>query len=138
MSRLPFHLGMRDCRHVISLIRNDGLGRTRVEIGTPYAADMNPRDRVLDQWGMQQASPRRDMAGAIDQPFSRRHQVALSAQLPTELRAFLRGGFPPQPEGRRDVASGVKARQHLGEDRSPVANGQPPLGRRSSDGGRRS
>ena len=130
MSRLPFHLGLRDCRHMISLIRNDGLGRTRVEIGTPYRADMDPRERVLEQWGMQQGSPRRDMSGTLDQPFSSRHQIALSLHLPPQLRDYLRGGFAPQPEGRRDVISGVKARLHLGEDRSPVANGQPPLGRR--------
>jgi hypothetical protein len=129
MPRLPFHLALRDCRHMVSLIRWDEIGRNRVEIGIPYAVDMDPRQRILELWGMQQGSPRREMSGTLDQPLSRRHQVALSPQLDPWLRQLLRGGLPPEPEGRRDVASGVKSRLHLGVGRSPVANGQPPLGR---------
>jgi hypothetical protein len=131
MSRLPFHLALRDCRHMVSLIRHDGSERAPIEIGVPYASDGDRRERILELWGMQQASPRREMQGTIDQALSSRHQIALSLHLDPALQQLLRGGLPPEPEGRRDVASGVKSRLHLGPGRSPVANGQPPIGQRA-------
>lgn len=126
---LPFHLGLRDRRHMVSLIRDGAQGRaSRNVLGMAYPQDMNPRLRVLEQWGMPDSSPRRSMQATIDQPLPRRHQVALAAQLNPALQSSLHSGFEPQPVGRRETVPGVKGRVHLGPNHAPLQNGLPPLG----------
>ncbi|MBV1776683.1 hypothetical protein KSF73_13280 [Burkholderiaceae bacterium DAT-1] len=112
---------------MVSLIRSGDEGRVKVVQGTPYASDLNPRDQIMDQWGMEQASPRRDMAAPNVAPLSAREQVALAARLAPDVQTVLRGGLEPVPEDRRDSVPGIKARMHLEPERLPYANGLPPL-----------
>ncbi len=124
---LPFHLGLRHRRHMLSLVRSDVGGRMQTVLGVAYPEDMNPRLRILDQWAMEQGSPRRAMQATIDQPLPPRHRVALLAQLNPSIQSAVQSGFDGQPAGRREIVQGVKARVHLGVDRNPIANGQPPM-----------
>ncbi len=123
---LPFHLGLRHRRHMVSLIRSDSGSRVSDVLGVAYPQDMNPRLRILEQWGMSQASPRRAMQATVDIPLPRRHQVALTSQLNPDIQSSLRGGFTGQPIGRLETMPGVKARMHLGSERSPLDSGLPP------------
>ncbi|QDQ28515.1 hypothetical protein FNU76_20320 [Chitinimonas arctica] len=125
---LPFQLGLRQHRHMVGLIRSDHGGRVRNVLGMAYSADMNPRHHILEQWGMDQASPRRAMAATVDQPLPRRHQVALSARLNEDLRHSLRSGFVAQAVGRHEQVSGVKGRIHLGPQHPVLTAGLEPLG----------
>ena len=67
------------------------------------------------------------MQGTIDMPLPLRHRVALLPQLNTAIQAAVQSGFDGQPAGRREIEQGVKARVHLGVNRNPIANGQPPM-----------
>lgn len=127
MSSLPFHLGLRDFRHMVGLIRRDGGERVHIELGVPYSSDLDRRACILEQWGMHDTSPRLDMTGATFQPLPRRYQVALAVQTNPILQQILQGGIESEPLGRREIASGIKARLHLGVGRTPLANGQPPM-----------
>lgn len=127
-SSLPFHMAMRDERHMVSLIRQgDAQGRVRTAIGVPYSGHGNPRERILEQWAMNQCSPRREMSGTVFAPLPPRHQAALQPLLAPFINDLLRGGLEATPQGRRDLAQGVKARLHLGPDREAVVSGQPPM-----------
>lgn len=124
----PFRLGLRGHRHMVGLIRHNG-GRTQLVLGQAYAQGTNPRQHILDQWGIEAGSPRKRMQATADTPLPLRHRVALAAHLPAETQAVLRTGFDYPPVGRRDTVSGVKGRMHLLPDAEPLRNGLPPLGR---------
>ena len=109
---LPFHLGLRYNRHMVSLIKLEG--RSREVLGSAYPRETNPRAHLLTQWGIDAQSPRRPEEATINEPLSARAQAILSYQLNPTSRATLNGGVTPLTQSRRDDQSGVKQRLHVG------------------------
>ena len=109
---LPFHLGLRDNRHLVSLMRLEG--RSREVLGVAYPQDADRRLRILEQWGIDARSPRAESLGTINMPLSPRDQTILSYQLDADRQSALNGGVTPLNQGRRDAQAGVKERIHLG------------------------
>lgn len=124
---LPFELGLRHCRHMVSLIRGEADSRQQYLIGRPYRPDASRRQRVLEMWGMEQASPRKPMFGTIDAPLSPREKVAYAARLHPDIQQVLSSGFEGAPVGRRERVDGVKGRLHVGPSHMPITSGLPPL-----------
>ncbi|WP_115719804.1 hypothetical protein [Gallaecimonas mangrovi] len=124
---LPFELGQRHYRHMVSIIRGEVGSRQQFELGRPYRPDSSRRQRVLEQWGMEQASPRKTMFGTIDAPLARREKVAYAARLKPEIQQVLGSGFEGSPVDRRQRVNGVKGRLHVGPTHSPITSGLPPL-----------
>ncbi|MFL6652837.1 MAG: hypothetical protein ACJ8J7_16305 [Sulfurifustaceae bacterium] len=116
---LPFHLGLRADRHVLSVIKQNG--RTREQLGVAYPQESDPRRRILKQWGIDDASPRRTDPDTIDLPLARRTQTILSYQLNPALRRQLNTGMGSLSGSRRDSQSGLRGRTHLGTSRPLMA-----------------
>lgn len=117
---LPFHLGLRADRHVVSVIKQNG--RTRRQLGVAYPLESDPRRRILKQWGIDDASPRRADPDTIDLPLSPRAQAILSYQVNPALRHELNTGMEPLLQSRRDGQPGVHGRTHLGESHSLISS----------------
>ena len=110
---LPFHLGLRNERHMVSVIRQTG--RSREQLAAAYAPDGDRRHRILAQWGNDAGSPRDTMAFATVQvPLPRRTQAALSYRIDPFVSQRLASGFYGQPLARRDTQPGMIERMHLG------------------------
>lgn len=124
---LPFELGLRHGRHMVSVTRGEVEGRQQLVLGKAYRADSSPRLRILEQWGMEQGSPRKPMLETVDEPLSLRHKVAYAAKLSPDIQQALHSGFDGAPVGRREKVKGVKGRLHVGPTHEPLTNGQPPL-----------
>lgn len=126
---LPFHLGLRANRHQVSLIQQNG--RSRVQLGTAYPDDSNPRRRILMQWGMEGRSPRQSDPDTIDLPLARRAQAILSYQVNPGLRHQLNTGMGSLSNSRHQSQPGLQGRAHLGTHRPLLEN--RPNGFRSFD-----
>lgn len=109
---LPFHLGLRDNRHLVSLMRLEG--RSREVLGVAYPQDADRRLRILEQWGIDARSPRAESLGTINMPLSPRDQTILSYQLDADRQSALNGGVTTLIQSRRAAQAGVKERIHLG------------------------
>jgi hypothetical protein len=118
---LPFHLGLRDDRHMVGLIRQND--RTRVQLGTAYPQSGDPRARILAQWGTPSPSPRRNDPETIDMPLHRRAQAALAYQVAPDMRHELTTGFGPTPASRTEGGAGLLGRAHLGD--RPLMDNRP-------------
>jgi len=111
---LPFHLGLRYNRHLLSLVK---LGdQPRPVLGVAYPEDTDRRARIPIQWGQATQSPRRSEPATIDLPLPQRTQTILSYQVNPQVRAALDGEPGPLVGSRRDLEPGLKQRLHLGPD----------------------
>lgn len=126
---LPFHLGLRDNQHMVTLIKSpDGSGYS---LGIAYPEDThNRRAHIPNQWGVDAQSPRRPVEGTINQPISPRAQAILSYQVGHTEQAILNRQALPQTQSRLDNQAGPKRRMHLGVDHAVI----PVESRRSGFG----
>lgn len=116
----PFHLGLRDDRHMVGVIRQNE--QQQVQLGVAYPEDSDRRARVLAQWGIDARSPREERLDSIDQPLAQRSQAILFWQVSSTLRAQLATGQGGMSSSRRiDNQAGMLDRSHLGTERQPMA-----------------
>lgn len=115
---LPPHPGLRNNRHMVSVIRPPG--RPREVLGVAWPDDVNPRLRILEQWGIDARSPRRSELASIDIPLPRRTRAILSYRVDPALRDRLNTGLVPPRDSRLEAAAGLKARIRLGPHRKTV------------------
>jgi|GEM_PF-2640727 len=113
---LNFHLALRHYKHMVTLMRVPD--RQQPVLGVAYPQDLDPRQRLLEQWGIHARSPRRPEPATIDRPLDTRTQAILSYQVQPETRRTLNGELSdqrnPQLGSRQDTEAGIKGRQHLG------------------------
>lgn len=112
---LPFHLGLRYNRHLLSLVKLDD--QPREVLGVAYPEDSDRRARIPLQWGNPTPSPRCVEPATIDQPLPLRSRTILYYQVGPEGRAEIDGGITPLAGARRSEHSGVRERLHLGDHR---------------------
>lgn len=117
---LPFHLGLRDDRHMVSVIRQNG--QTQVQLGVAYPQEGDRRRRILEQWGLAARSPRAESLDTIDLPLARRSQAILFWQVSPSLQQQLATGQGGMPLSRlAGDQAGMLDRAHLGTERLPMA-----------------
>lgn len=122
--KLPFHLGLRDKRHTVTVVKLDG--RQPPVLGTASPDDETRRAQILTNWGVSAPSPRQTGEATINQPLPVRSQTILSYQVNPAVRATLNGGVTPLVQSRRDNQSGPQQRVHLGTDHAALpADGRP-------------
>lgn len=115
---LPFHLGLRDDRHLLGIIRQPG--QSREQLGVAYAPDGNLRQRILTQWAIPAISPRAVASNGAEQALPARSQAILSWQVDSSLRQRIASGVPAPILSRLDNQPGMQERIHLGQDRQPL------------------
>lgn len=138
---LPFHLGLRHYRHMVSHLRDTG--RVRDRLGVAYPDDHDRRGRVLEQWGIERSSPREPPPSATI-PVPRRVQAALAPRVAPSVQKQL-FGIPDQAPTRWDARPGLHSRMHLDQPTtlqvdSPRRRGGPGVQgdtRRGASGRRR-
>lgn len=117
---LPFHLGLRDDRHMVSVIRQNG--QTQVQLGVAYPQEADRRRRILEQWGIAARSPREESLDTVDLPLAQRSQAILFWQVSPSLREQLATGQGRMASSRlAGDQAGMLDRAHLGAERQPMA-----------------
>ncbi|MGE5491194.1 MAG: hypothetical protein ACM31P_07950 [Actinomycetota bacterium] len=117
---LPFHMGLRDDRHMVSVIRQNG--QSQVQLGVAYPMDGDRRCRIMEQWGIAARSPREESLDTIDLPLAQRSQAILFWQVSPALRGPLATGQGGTAGSRLiDNQAGMLDRAHLGTERQPMA-----------------
>ena len=87
---LPFHLGLRYNRHLLTLVKlGDRPGRV---LGVGYPEDADRRARIPLQWGEASQSPRHSEPATIDLPLPLRTRTILSYEVNERVRAELDSG----------------------------------------------
>lgn len=111
---LPFHLGLRYNRHLLTLVKlGDRPGRV---LGVGHPEDDDRRARIPLQWGQATQSPRRTEPATVDLPLPLRTRTILSYEVNERVRAELDSGVEPQVQSRRDTEAGPKQHLHRGTD----------------------
>lgn len=135
---MKYHLGLRHNRHMLRLIKEEpSNAHPSYQLGRAYGNDLDAlnskelnangfseggiepshkRRRILDDWGIQNQSPRRPEPPNTGEALPRRSQRALFYQLHEHEQALLCKRLQSSPQTRRDVMPGTKARMHLGKD----------------------
>lgn len=113
---LPFHLGLRDNRHMVSLIKEPGRTREVLGVAYPQGGEVERRAQILQYWGIDAQSPRRPALNTVNLPLEARAQTALYYQVNAATRAEINGTTTPLTQSRRDDQPGLKDRIHLGAD----------------------
>ncbi|GAB2182332.1 hypothetical protein DLREEDagrD3_25550 [Denitratisoma sp. agr-D3] len=117
---LPFHLGLRDDQHMVSVIRQNG--QNLLQLGVAYPEESDRRSRILAQWGIDAGSPREECLDTIDMPLAQRCQAILFWQVSSTLRAQLATGQGGMTSSRLiGNQAGMLDRSHLGTERQPMA-----------------
>lgn len=117
---LPFHMGLRDDRHMVGLIRQNG--QSQVQLGVAYPQSGERRLRILEQWGIAQGSPRQESPETVDLPLAQRSQAILFWQVSPGMRQQLATGQGGAVGSRlAGNQAGMLDRSHLGTERQPMA-----------------
>jgi len=72
---LPFHLGLRNNQHLVSVIKTQEGGRP--QLGVAYQQNDRRRAHIPTNWGVPSQSPRQSESTEIHLPLSPRAQALL-------------------------------------------------------------
>lgn len=116
---LPFHLGLRNNNHMVTVVRTaEG---ARPQLGVAYPQDEHRRSHIPNNWGLDGQSPRQSEATTINLPLSPRAQTILSYQLDPAIQNEVNGGLSPMVHSRYDTLPGIKQRIHIGHGHVDMA-----------------
>ncbi|MBU2707879.1 hypothetical protein KCM76_17930 [Zooshikella marina] len=110
--KLPFHLGLRNQRHMVSIFRVNN--QHWLTLGQAFSKESHRREQILSQWGINGFSPRYQSPEKVHVPFTTRHQHILSYQLDTLLQHQLQPGTTSPIANRQQLIPGLQHRAHLG------------------------
>ncbi|MGI0115457.1 hypothetical protein [Zooshikella sp. RANM57] len=111
--KLPFHLGLRNQRHMVSIFRVNN--QHWLALGQAFGKESHRREHILNQWGINGFSPRYQSPEEVHIPFATRHQHILSYQLDTVLQQQLQPGITSTIANRQQLIPGLQHRAHLGQ-----------------------
>ena len=123
---LPFHLGLRDNRHMVSVVKEPGRTREVLGVAYPQQEQVARRAQILQYWAIDAQSPRDSALNTVNVPLETRAQSALYYQVNDATRALLNGTDMAPTGSRLDDRPGLKSRVHLGPGHAslPVESGR--------------